>query len=147
MPDKQVRHNAILELVRQSRIESQEHLQETLEKQGFEVSQSTLSRDIRELGLVKAGNAYTIRRDAPRHNTEQTLRLVLGEFLVDIDSVDQILVLKTTSGSAATVTDALDHARWEGVVGTIAGENTIFILCRSAVIVSELRQKIRELTQ
>jgi transcriptional regulator of arginine metabolism len=147
MPGKQTRQNAILELVRGNRIESQEQLQEALEARGVEVSQSTLSRDIRELGLVKVGSTYTVRQGAPRHNTEQTLRLVLREFLVDIDSVEQILVLKTASGSAATVTDALDNARWEGIVGTIAGENTIFVLCRSAAIVGELRKTIREMTR
>lgn len=146
MPDKRARQNTILDLVRRTRIDSQENLAAALGRQGIEVSQSTLSRDIRELGLVKAGDAYIIRQGAPRHNSEQTLRLVLREFLVDIDDVDQILVLKTSPGSAATVADALDGARWTGIVGTIAGENTIFVLCRSETIVGNLRTRIRELT-
>lgn len=146
MASKRVRQNAILELVRRHRIESQEYLAQALQNQGFEVSQSTLSRDIRALGLVKIGDAYAVREDAPRHSTEQTLRLVLREFLVDTDGVDQFLVVKTARGTAATVADALDEARWPGVVGTIAGENTIFILCRSVAIVADLRKRIRDLT-
>jgi transcriptional regulator of arginine metabolism len=146
MVSKRTRQNAILELVRRHRIESQDHLAQALHNQGFEVSQSTLSRDIRALGLVKIGNAWAVREDAPRHSTEQTLRLVLREFLVDTDGVDQFLVVKTARGTASTVADALDEARWPGVVGTIAGENTIFILCRSAATVADLRKRIRELT-
>lgn len=147
MPARRDRQDAILDLVRNQRIDSQEELAEALVRRGFEVSQSTLSRDIRALGLIKTGNGYAVRQGAPRHNTEQTLRLVLREFLVEQDSVDQILVLKTARGTAATVADALDDARWDGIVGTIAGENTIFVLCRSVAMVEELRRKIRELTR
>jgi len=146
MPTKRDRQNSILELVRRHRIDSQQQLADALGRRGFEVSQSTLSRDIRELGLVKVGNVYAIRQGGPRHGTDQTLRLVLGEFLLEIDRVDQIMVLKTTRGTAATVADALDGARWEGIVGTIAGEDTIFVLCRSGAVVTDLRNRIRELT-
>jgi transcriptional regulator of arginine metabolism len=147
MASRHARQNAILELVRQNRIQSQEQLAEALERQGFEVSQSTLSRDIRALGLIKVGNAWTVRQGAPRHGTEETLRLVLREFLVDTDGVDQFLVIRTARGTAATLADALDEARWPGVVGTLAGENTIFVLCRSAVVVADLRERIRTLTR
>lgn len=146
MASKRARQNAILDLVRRNRIESQEHLAQALHDQGFDVSQSTLSRDIRALGLVKIGNTYAVREDTPRHSTEQTLRLVLREFLVDTDGVDHFLVVKTARGTAATVADALDAARWPGVVGTLAGENTIFILCRSSGVVADLRKRIRDLT-
>ena len=143
---KRKRQDTILELVRRQRIDSQQQLADALERQGFQVSQSTLSRDIRELGLIKAGNVYTVRQGAPRHNADQTLRLVLREFLVETDSVAETLVLKTARGTAATVADALDDTRWEGIVGTIAGENTIFVLCRSAEVVHGLRERIRALT-
>jgi len=146
MATKRTRHDAILELVRNRRIDSQQQLADELGRRGFDVSQSTLSRDIRQLGLVKVGNVYAIREGAPRHSTDQTLRLVLREFLVDVDSVDHILVLKTAAGSTAVVADALDGARWSGIVGTIAGENTIFVLCRSTAIVQDLRSRIREFT-
>jgi len=143
MAGKRARQNAILELVRHNRIESQEHLAEALGRQGFQGSQSTLSRDIRELGLIKVENAYATPPGVPRRSTDETLRRVLREFLTDVDSVEQILVLKTASGSTAVVADALDGARWAGIVGTIAGENTIFVLCRSAAIVEDLRERIR----
>jgi transcriptional regulator of arginine metabolism len=147
MPAKRARQTAILALVRQHRIDSQQQLADELGRQGLDVSQSTLSRDIRELGLVKAGNAYIVRPGGPRRNADHTLRLVLREFLVDVDSVERMMVLKTTSGSANTVADALEGARWEGVAGTIAGEDTIFVLCRSLSVVADLRGRIRELTE
>jgi transcriptional regulator of arginine metabolism len=147
MPGNRARQDAILDLVRRGRIDSQQQLAGELAGRGLEVSQSTLSRDIRELGLVKAGNAYAVREGAPRHNAEQTLRLALREFLVDLDSVDQILVLKTASGTTAIVADALDGVGWPGIAGTLAGENTIFVLCRSARVVRDLRERIRHLKE
>lgn len=147
MPGKRARQNAILELVRQNRVDSQQQLAVELRVMGFEVSQSTLSRDIRELGLIKMGNAYAVRQGAPRRTSDQTLRLVMREFLVDVDSVDHIMVLKTTTGTAATVADALDGAQWAGIAGTLAGENTIFVLCRSAGAVAEIRRRIATLTE
>jgi len=146
MPAKRVRQNAILELVRRDRIDSQQQLASELARQGLHVSQSTLSRDIQELGLIKAGNAYAARPGPARRNADQTLRLVLREFLIDVDSVEHMLVLKTRAGSAATVADALEASRWAGIVGTIAGEDTIFVLCRSKGLVGELRERIRELS-
>lgn len=147
MPAKRVRQNAILEMVRLRRIDSQQQLAEELGRQGFVVSQSTLSRDIQELGLIKEGNAYAARPGAPRRNTDQTLRLVLREFLTGVDSVGTMIVLKTTTGSAPTVADALEAARWTGIVGTIAGDDTIFVLCRSTSLVGQLRERVQQLTE
>ena len=107
MPGKRARQDAILDLVRRGRIDSQQQLAGELAGRGLEVSQSTLSRDIRELGLVKAGNAYAVREGAPRHNAEQTLRLALREFLVDLDSVD-LDSLPRQEGFAGIDLDAME---------------------------------------
>ncbi len=132
MGSKRDRQNSILELVRQNRIESQHVLADALHSSGIEVSQATLSRDIQELGLVKAGNAYVAGRPEARRTSEQALRRVLREYVLEVEGVTPLLVLKTESGTAATVADAIDGAGWAEIAGTIAGENTIFVLCRSA---------------
>ena len=147
MQPKRTRQNAVIELVRRHRIDSQQQLADELSSQGFMVSQSTLSRDIRELGLIKVGNAYAARPGPPRRNTEQTLRLILREFLTGTDSVEQMLVLKTTSGGADPVAQAIEAAGMAGIVGTIAGEDTIFVLCRSVGAVGELRERIKAFTE
>ena len=145
MGTKRDRQNSILEVVRQNRIESQQLLADELLRRGIEVSQATLSRDIQELGLIKAGNAYIVGRGEIRRTSEQAIRRVLRDYVVEVDSVAAMLVLKTESGTAATVADAIDVAGWVQIVGTIAGENTIFILCRSADAVAETLQRIEDL--
>lgn len=132
------RHAAILRVVRERRIESQDELREALSEQGFVVTQATLSRDIRELGLAKLsdpqGGAYYAHphRAAVRPDLGQ----VLPALLVSVDGVGPFLVLKTASGSAGAVTEALDQAGWGEVMGTIAGDDTVLVITRS--------QKLRE---
>jgi transcriptional regulator of arginine metabolism len=132
------RHAAILRVVRERRIESQDELREALSEEGFVVTQATLSRDIRELGLAKLadpqGGAYYAHphRAALRPDLSQ----VLPALLVSVDGVGPFLVLKTASGSAGAVTEALDQAGWGEIIGTIAGDDTVLVITRS--------QKLRE---
>jgi transcriptional regulator of arginine metabolism len=127
------RQAAILRIVRDQRIQNQEHLRQALAAEGFAVTQATLSRDIRELGLAKLsdpqhGSYYT-------HPTDGALRPdlshVLPALLVSVDGVGPILVLKTASGSAGAVTAALDQAGWTEIIGTLAGDDTVLIITRS----------------
>ena len=103
------------------------------EGEGFTVTQATLSRDIRELGLAKLadpqGGAYYTHphRAAVRPDLGQ----VLPTLLVSVDGVGPLLVLKTASGSAGAVTEALDQAGWGEVIGTIAGDDTVLVITRS----------------
>lgn len=126
------RHAAILRVVRDQRIESQDELREVLSGEGFSVTQATLSRDIRELGLAKladprGGAYYTLpHRAAVRPDLAQ----VLPTLLVSVDGVGPLLVLKTASGSAGTVTEALDQAGWAEIIGTIAGDDTVLVITR-----------------
>ena len=145
MGTKRDRQNSILELVRQNRIESQQALATELGQRGYEVSQATLSRDIQELGLVKVGNAYVVAGGEVRRTSPQALRRILRDYLVDVDSVPPLLVLKTSTGNAGTVADAVDFAGWSRIVGTIAGDDTIFVLCRSADDVAAILARIEDL--
>jgi transcriptional regulator of arginine metabolism len=144
---KTQRHAAILRVVREQRIESQDELREALSQQGFVVTQATLSRDIRELGLAKladpGGGAYYTHphRGAVRPELAQ----VLPALLVSVDGVGPFLVLKTASGSAGAVTEALDQAGWSEIVGTIAGDDTVLVITRSHRLRREVATRIQQL--
>jgi transcriptional regulator of arginine metabolism len=132
------RQSAILDAVQHQPVRSQEQLRRQLRTAGFDVTQATLSRDIRELGLAKLadpqGGAYYAHphRAALRPDLAQ----VLPALLVSVDGVGPLLVLKTASGSAGAVTEALDQVGWSEVMGTIAGDDTVLVITRS--------QKLRE---
>ena len=143
---KRLRHNAILELVRSGEITSQEDLMRGLKSRNIDVSQSTLSRDIQELRLAKAGGHYTVvdAESAVQHS-EGSLNRIMSEFMVDIDVAQNIVVVKTGPGHASTVSQALDEAGWPEWVGSIAGENTVFVVARSSRDAKKLEQRLRRL--
>jgi transcriptional regulator of arginine metabolism len=144
---KTQRHAAILRVVRDRRIESQDGLRQALADEGFVVTQATLSRDIRELGLAKladpGGGAYYTHphRGAVRPELGQ----VLPALLVSIDGVGPFLVLKTASGSAGAVTEALDQVGWTEVIGTIAGDDTVLVITRSQRHRQQIAGRIQQL--
>ena len=143
---KTQRHAAILRVVRERRIESQDELRQALVDDGFVVTQATLSRDIRELGLAKladpGGGAYYAHphRGAVRPELAQ----VAPALLVSVDGVGPFLVLKTASGSAGAVTEALDQAGWSQVIGTIAGDDTVLVITRNQRQRDEIAARIQE---
>ena len=142
---KRQRQKAILDLVRTSEIASQDDLMRGLKARQIDVSQSTLSRDIQELRLAKAGGVYAVVESEPAPGAEDSWRRIIREFLVDIAVAQSIVVVKTGPGHASTVSQALDDAGWPEAIGTIAGENTVFIAVRSAKDGKKLEQRIREL--
>ncbi len=145
---KRQRHNAILELVRSGEITSQDDLMRGLKSRDIAVSQSTLSRDIQELRLAKAGGHYTVvdSESAVQHS-EGSLNRIMSEFMVDIDVAQNIVVVKTGSGHASTVSQALDEAGWPEWVGSIAGDNTVLVVARSSKDAKKLEQRLRRLLQ
>lgn len=142
---KKLRQNTILELVRAGKIASQDDLMRELRAQNIRVSQATLSRDIQELGLAKSGGVYAAVDQTVSKASGESLRHIFGEFLLDIDVAGNILVLKTGPGNAATVAHALDDASWPEVLGTLAGDDTIFAALRSASHGRKLVRRIRKL--
>jgi len=124
---KTARHKAILDLLDDGPVESQDSLQQRLERKGYDVGQATLSRDIHELKLVKGPEGY--RRAGESLSAEGVLPSVMHlahQFVVEIRQAQNLLVVKTTVGSAQPVAAALDASHWPEVVGTIAGDDTIF---------------------
>src|SRR6185295_17770190 len=141
---KQIRHKAILDLVRSRPIGSQEELLESLQGRSIEVSQSTLSRDIHELRLAKTGGVYAVMGIEPAPASDESVRRILREFLHGIVTAQNIVVLKTGPGNASVVSQAIDDAGWPEAVGSIAGENTVFIAVPSTKEGRKLEQRIRE---
>ena len=128
--NKPIRQRAILELVDRGPIHSQEDLQRVLNRRGFDVGQATLSRDIRDLGLVKTSEGYAL--PPGESSSEATLppvsRLV-REFVTGTQIAQNLLVVKTSVGSAQPVAAALDGEDWPEAIGTVAGDDTILVVC------------------
>src|SRR5437016_8070888 len=139
------RHNAIIDLVRSGEIASQEDLMRDLKARNIAVSQSTLSRDIQELRLAKAGGIYTfVDPEAATPHSEGSLARIIRDFMLDTDVAQNIVVVKTGSGHASTVSQALDEAGWPEWVGSIAGDNTIFAVTRSSKDAKKLEERLRK---
>ena len=153
MNDKQTRHQKILEIIGSQAIHKQEALSEALQVVGVSTTQSTLSKDIKELGVLKVpdgdgGFRYQVPPTGGRMflQGDNLLQRELTDFVVGIDGVEHTLVVKTITGHAQGVCEAIDQAGWSEIVGTIAGENTIFVLCRSTEDRLRLRDRIQEIT-
>ena len=141
------RHQTILEVLSARSIGRQEDLGTALREAGVHTTQSTLSKDIRELGIVKVPTAGGFRyqpsgQTSAAQQPRNLLAREISDFLTGIDGAGNTLVLKTITGHAQGVCESIDQAAWEEVVGTIAGENTIFVLCRSVDALAELRARI-----
>jgi transcriptional regulator of arginine metabolism len=144
--DKRSRQQAILELVAAKPVASQEDLRQLLGERGFGVTQSTLSRDLRELRLARIptpeGPRYA-SPDASNGETRAALEDVLPQFHVSSDGVGELLVLKSTAGGAQPIAEAIDAQSFPEVLGTIAGENTILVICRSLAAREKMERLIR----
>ncbi len=127
------RHAAILRTVREKRIESQDGLREALVAEGFLVTQATLSRDIRELGLAKlvdpqGGSFYANPHEG---SLRPDLSQVLPTLLVSVEGTGPLIVIKTATGGAPAVAAALDQAGWKEIIGTLAGDDTLLIITKN----------------
>jgi len=130
---KTKRQRAILSLIAARPIRSQEELAHLLEQQGYEVTQATVSRDIKELGLMKVplrnGNGQQFKYVEPAAGPAYTSRLhrVVAELATGVAGAGNLIVLRTGPGSAMMLASAIDGAEWPEVLGTIAGDDTVFV--------------------
>ena len=137
--NKSYRQGQILKLIDQHRISTQEQLAKELGQLGIRATQVTLSRDIRELGLVKTPAGY--RQVAPAAGPD--LATVAAEFVRDIRAAQNLVVLKTSPGNANAVAVALDREQWPEVVGTIAGDDTVLIVAPDQNKAETVRDRLR----
>ena len=118
-------------------------MQKALARKGFEAGQATLSRDIRELGLVKTPEGYGRSERAVAEPILPSVSRLVREFVVDIRLAQNLLVLKTSVGSAQPVAAALDAESWSEVVGTLAGDDTILVISPDNRTAQQLARKIQ----
>ena len=146
---KMARHSKIIELIQQYDIETQEELAARLNAAGFKVTQATVSRDIRELKLMKVarhdgGSKYTIMTAKDTPDSEKYIR-VLREAFLSMDVAQNILVIKTSSGMANAAAAALDHMNLQEIVGSLAGDDTIACFSKTPEDTMALMNKIRKI--
>jgi transcriptional regulator of arginine metabolism len=142
--NKASRQKAILEILRKGPIPSQEDLQNALDKKGIEVGQATLSRDIREMGLVKSAEGYGLPQGSPAAEPAlPSVTRLVREFVQELRLAQNLLVIKTTVGSAQPVAAALDGEQWPEVVGTLAGDDTILVISSNKKTAAGLAARIR----
>ena len=146
---KSVRHNMILEIIDSKDIETQEELAEELKKRNVRVTQATVSRDIKELRLLKVlaeGGRYkyaTVER-AEKGMNDRYIR-ILTDSIISLESSGNLVVIKTLSASANAAAEAVDSMKWPEVLGSVAGDNTILIVVRSEAAVETLLQRFEQL--
>ena len=137
--NKTYRHGQILRLIRTHRITTQEQLAHELASVGVNATQVTLSRDIRELGLVKTPDGY---RQVEAGAYGPSIETIAAEFLWDAIAAQNLVVLKTSPGHASSVAIALDQEDWPQVVGTIAGDDTVLVVSPDNRTAGELQKRL-----
>jgi transcriptional regulator of arginine metabolism len=146
---KVARHAKILEIINSKDIETQEELAEELKNIGMDVTQATVSRDIKELKLIKVlsnNGTYKYASIAPVERfLSDKLVSVFSQTVLSVENIDKFIVIKTISGSASVAAEAVDSLHFDGIAGTIAGDNTIFILVRTLAQATQLVQRIKKM--
>ena len=145
------RQSKIIEIIQKNEVETQDELSALLEKDGFRVTQATVSRDIRELKLTKIPSAggrqkYAVISDAPE-NLSKKYERVLREGFLSMDMAQNILVIKTVSGMASAVCAAIDAMKMREIVGSIAGDDTIMCAIRTVDDTYAVMKKIRRIVE
>ena len=137
---KSFRQGQILKLLRARSICTQDELARALKEVGIEATQVTLSRDMRELGLVKTTDGYRVLQ---RETSNLQFSTLATEFLQDVRHAQNQIVLKTAPGHASSVAVALDDEEWPEIVGTIAGDDTILVICSDKKAAAKLAARLR----
>ena len=145
---KEERQKMILKVISESDIETQEELTEKLGEEGIITTQATVSRDIRELSLKKVTSSsgkqhYAVGQQMKSANASSYIR-ILTSGIISMDAAENLIIIKTVSGVAMGVAAALDHLQLEGLVGSIAGDDTIFLAIRTKQMVPQVMEKIHE---
>jgi transcriptional regulator of arginine metabolism len=150
-PTKQERQLAIREIVASRAVSSQEELRRLLAERGWEVTQSTLSRDMHDLRLARvatpSGVRYTTADAAPVGEERTTLATLFPQFFARVDSMREFVVVRTKTAGAQPIAEAIDAEDSPDILGTIAGENTILIICRSEAARDRVTRRLTSLAR
>ncbi len=146
---KTVRQVAILDIIGKKDIETQEELAEELKKQGIVVTQATVSRDIKELRLLKvlsSSGAYKYATaDKAEHGLSDRFIRMFTESVLSMTYANNLIVIKTLSGSANVAAEAVDNLHWPEILGTLAGDNTILLVIRANEEVETVLKRMQEM--
>ena len=150
---KQLRQRSIRDLIEQRTIRTQQELAAALRERGFQATQATVSRDVAELGLVKRNREGTVAYALPPRlveaetSGEDRLRTLFADLPAEIREAGLLLIVRTLPGSAHAIAAALDRARWPEVIGSIAGDDTVFIAFADRTSLSRIRQRLTRLAE
>jgi transcriptional regulator of arginine metabolism len=147
---KNERQAMIVSIIKEFQVGTQEDLGDILKDRGVLVTQATLSRDIKELGLIKVPTLegsyrYSLPQDRTPGDLMRRAQRMLEDAVISIDFAENIIVIKTMSGTAQGVAAAFDELAWPEVVGTVAGDNTIMVVVRSKDMVEDLLNRLQQL--
>jgi transcriptional regulator of arginine metabolism len=145
---KTARQRKIKEIIQNQQISTQEELSQALCRAGFNVTQATVSRDIKELRLIKIARknnlyVYGLPKEQEIIYNEDRLRLMMREFVLDVDYSENLIVIKTYPGNAHGVASLIDGSKWSGIIGTLAGDDTILLVVKPKEKVKKIMQKLK----
>ena len=143
------RHAKILELISERDIDTQDELLRCLRESGFEVTQATVSRDIKELRLVKTLSSegkykYSVGQDHTKNVSSKFFSL-FADSVLTVDSANNMVVIRCMTGMAQAICAAMDSIQWKGALGTVAGDDTIFVVCRDDTSAKEMEEELKKL--
>ena len=149
---KNLRQRRILAFIKEHDIETQEELVAKLKEAGFDVTQATVSRDIKELGLIKVAsenNKYKyFETSEPRHSLNETrLSRLLKDSAISIEFSENLIVIKTLPGLANAIASCIDHIQWTEVIGTIAGDDTLLLIIKPKEAVERYLERLKKLLE
>ncbi|MFW5786732.1 MAG: arginine repressor [Halanaerobiales bacterium] len=147
---KSKRHLKILNLIKNEDIGTQQELVARLHEAGIEVTQATISRDIKKLGLIKVpdgkgGYKYSLSSTRTKGDVQDWLKKMIQDFVVDMDYSENLIVLKTILGTAGGLAAAIDNSQWDGIMGTVAGDDTILLVVKDREKTPKIFRRFKEL--
>ena len=147
MSNKPDRQSTILDIIGSRRVSSQEELRRLLRSRGWDVTQATLSRDLRDLRVARVPSPDGPRYSAPESGAPSALAIesILPQLFLRADGVGELIVMRTIPGGAQSAAVALDSQGWPELLGTVGGDDTVLIICRSGAGRQRLLQRIREI--
>jgi transcriptional regulator of arginine metabolism len=145
------RHKKILEAIKDQEISTQEELVDALQKAGFSVTQATISRDIKELGLLKVPgksgvSRYTVPGEPLNPRNEDRMKRLFKDSVISLDSSENLIIIKTLPGEAQGVASTVDCAGWPEIIGTVAGDDTIMVVIKPKKMTHTILKKFVALT-
>lgn len=142
---KQQRHTAIRDLLVTTSVLSQDELRQKLAKRGITVTQATLSRDIQELKVMKGPNGYALPENGDEADDMPSVRETLENFGLVVKQAQNLLIVETLTGTAQTVATVLDNEEWPELMGTVAGDDTVLVICADLKQAALLKERMEGL--